>query len=45
MRVASRFLTAQKQADFLVQAYQKARSLDYVAGMFAYSALTQMAQS
>jgi polysaccharide biosynthesis protein PslG len=30
-------LTAQNQADFLVQAFQKARSLDYVGGMFVWN--------
>ena len=30
-------LTAQNQADFLVQAFQKARALDYVAGMMVWN--------
>jgi cellulase (glycosyl hydrolase family 5) len=36
-------LTAQNQADFLVQALQKARALDYVAGMMVWNLNYQLA--
>jgi polysaccharide biosynthesis protein PslG len=36
-------LTAQNQADFLVQAFQKARALDYVAGMVVWNLNFQLA--
>jgi cellulase (glycosyl hydrolase family 5) len=36
-------LTAQNQADFLVQALQKARALDYVAGMMVWNLNFQLA--
>ncbi|HTD76910.1 MAG TPA: hypothetical protein VK898_04675, partial [Chloroflexota bacterium] len=31
------YLTAQNQADFVVQAFTKARYLDYVGGMFLWN--------
>jgi hypothetical protein len=37
------FLTAQNQADFLVQAFQKARALDYVGGMVVWNLNFQLA--
>ena len=37
------FLTAQNQADFLVQAFQKARALDYVGGMIVWNLNFQIA--
>jgi polysaccharide biosynthesis protein PslG len=36
-------LTAQNQADFSVRAYEKARALDYVAGMFLWNLNFQLA--
>jgi hypothetical protein len=38
-----KYLTAQNQADFLVQAFTKARSLDYVGGMVVWNLNFQMA--
>jgi hypothetical protein len=38
-----KFLTAQNQADFLVQAFTKARSLDYVGGMIVWNLNFQLA--
>ncbi len=38
-----KFLTAQNQADFLVQAFQKARALDYVGGMVVWNLNFQLA--
>jgi polysaccharide biosynthesis protein PslG len=38
-----RYLTAQNQADFSVQAFQKARALDYVAGMELWNLNFQLA--
>lgn len=38
-----KYLTAQNQADFLVQAFQKARALDYVGGMVAWNLDFQLA--
>jgi polysaccharide biosynthesis protein PslG len=38
-----RFLTAQNQADFVVQAFQKARALDYVGGMMLWNLNFQLA--
>ena len=38
-----KFLTAQNQADFLVQAFTKARSLEYVGGMIVWNLNFQLA--
>jgi hypothetical protein len=38
-----KYLNGQNQADFLVQAYQKARALDYVAGMVLWNLNFQLA--
>ena len=38
-----KYLTAQNQADFLVQAFTRARALDYVGGMFVWNLNFQLA--
>jgi hypothetical protein len=39
-----RYLTGQNQAQFLVDAFQKARALDYVAGMVVWNLNFQLAE-